>query len=89
MKLLSLRKPLAQRRLAGRWTRGFLTVPMGRRALCGLEGVVIQQDRGGWIMPAGRGWVFYFQPGHFARDLEIASYLQMLVNAIRWEPADR
>ncbi len=47
-----------------------------------IDGRVIMQDRGGWMMPAGKGWVFYFQPGHFARDLENPNYSQIIANAI-------
>jgi trehalose utilization protein len=47
---------------------------------------MLMQDRAGWMMPAGRGWIFYFQPGHNARDFEHPSFLQILVNAIEWKP---
>jgi hypothetical protein len=50
------------------------------------EGRMLMQDRAGWMMPAGRGWIFYFQPGHNARDFEHPSFLQILVNAIEWKP---
>jgi hypothetical protein len=49
------------------------------------SGRPVMQDRGGWVMPAGKGHVFYFQPGHFARDFEHAAFLQMLINAARWQ----
>jgi type 1 glutamine amidotransferase len=51
-----------------------------------VEGRTIMQDRAGWLMPAGKGWVIYFQMGHEARDFENASYLQMIVNALEWKP---
>ncbi|MBI1896413.1 MAG: ThuA domain-containing protein [Acidobacteria bacterium] len=51
-----------------------------------IDGRVIMQDRGGWMMPAGKGWVFYFQPGHFARDLQNESYSRIIMNAIEWQP---
>ena len=44
------------------------------------------QDRGGWMMRTGKGCVFYFQPGHFAKDFENPQYLQILLNAIEWTP---
>jgi hypothetical protein len=51
-----------------------------------VEGRTLMQDRAGWMMPAGRGWIFYFQPGHNASDFEHPSYLQMIVNAMEWKP---
>jgi hypothetical protein len=49
-----------------------------------VEGRTIMQDRAGWVMPAGKGWIVYFQMGHEARDFEHPSYLQMIVNAMEW-----
>jgi hypothetical protein len=51
-----------------------------------VEGRTIMQDRAGWILPAGKGWVIYFQMGHEARDFESPPYVQMIVNAIEWKP---
>ena len=51
-----------------------------------VEGRTIMQDRAGWLMPAGRGWIVYFQMGHQARDFEYPAYLQMILNAISWKP---
>lgn len=65
----------------------------GRRktVLLGMKGEVdgqtVMQDRGGWTMPAGKGWVFYFQPGHFARDFEEPNYARILANTIQWKPS--
>ena len=50
------------------------------------EGRTIMQDRAGWLMPAGKGWVVYFQMGHEPRDFEHPSYLQLIVNAVEWRP---
>lgn len=49
-----------------------------------VEGKLIEQDRGGWMKAAGKGWIFYFQPGHFARDFGNKGYMQVLTNAVRW-----
>jgi hypothetical protein len=51
-----------------------------------VEGRTLMQDRAGWVKPAGRGWVVYFQPGHEARDYEHPSFFQMIVNAVEWKP---
>lgn len=50
-----------------------------------VSGKTYMQDRAGWLKRAGRGYVFYFQPGHRAEDYTPA-YVQILVNAITWKP---
>jgi len=47
-------------------------------------GKVIMQDRSGWLKRAGRGWVFYFQPGHCASDFANPNYAQIVLNALTW-----
>ena len=64
----------------------------GRRktVLFGMKGVIAgktyMQDRAAWTMPTGTGLVFYFQPGHFARDFQNRTYAQILLNAVEWQP---
>lgn len=48
-------------------------------------GRVYMQDRAGWVMPAGEGQVFYFQPGHRAEDFRNPGYAQILLNAVEME----
>lgn len=60
------------------------TVLFGLKATA--DGRTYMQDRGGWILTAGKGHVFYLQPGHHPRDFEHPGYLQILVNAVRWQP---
>jgi hypothetical protein len=50
------------------------------------DGKVYAQDRAGWLMPAGKGQVFYFQPGHSALDFENRDYAQIVLNALEWRP---
>lgn len=45
----------------------------------------IMQDRGGWYKPAGKGYVFYLQPGHAATDMD-TNYCQIIMNCITWKP---
>ncbi len=45
------------------------------------------QNTAGWYKPAGKGWVFYFMPGHSAREFEQPIYSQMVLNAVVWKPA--
>jgi trehalose utilization protein len=52
-------------------------------------GKAVMQDRGGWLKPAGKGHVFYFQPGHQAADFEHPGFARILVNAARWRPGVR
>lgn len=44
------------------------------------------QDRSAWCMPAGKGWVFYAQPGHTARDFAHPVYARILANAVIYRP---
>ena len=46
----------------------------------------IMQDRSGWYKPFGKGWVFYFQPGHAASDFRHRGYCQMIWNCLTWRP---
>ena len=51
-----------------------------------VDGKACMQDRAGWMMPCGEGFVFYFQPGHHARDFQNRDYAQILLNAVEWAP---
>jgi hypothetical protein len=50
-----------------------------------IGGAVYMQDTGGWVMRAGKGWVFYLQPGHFGRDFEVPQLRQVLLNCLSWK----
>ncbi|MBK9137395.1 MAG: ThuA domain-containing protein [Verrucomicrobia bacterium] len=50
------------------------------------EGGEWMQERAGWFKPAGRGWLFYFQPGHSVRDFEEATFRRLVINAIVYDP---
>jgi hypothetical protein len=43
------------------------------------------QDTAGWYKPAGKGWVFYFMPGHSATEFEHPIYSQIVLNAVVWK----
>jgi type 1 glutamine amidotransferase len=51
-----------------------------------IGGNVYMQDTGGWVMKAGKGWMFYLQPGHFGRDFEVPQFRQVLLNCVNWKP---
>ena len=59
------------------------TVLLGMKAEA--SGRLVMQDRGGWMMPAGKGWVFYFQPGHYGTDFADPVYSQIILNSLAWK----
>jgi len=50
------------------------------------SGQTYMQDSAGWYRPLEKGLVFYFMPGHSARDFENPSYSRILVNALKYKP---
>ena len=62
------------------------TVLFGFDAVDPDTGKEYRQDRDGWYKPAGKGWVFYYQPGHRASDFEHPAYLQIIHNTLAWQP---
>ena len=59
------------------------TVLFGFRAETA-DGKVVMQDRSGWYKPAGKGWVFYLQPGHCVSDFQNRGYCQVILNCLTW-----
>lgn len=49
-------------------------------------GKTYMQDRSGWYKPRGKGWAFYFQPGHAVSDFEHKNYCQILLNCLTFKP---
>ena len=62
------------------------TLLFGMKCKDPVGGAVYMQDTGGWVMKAGKGWVFYLQPGHFGRDFEVPQLRQVLLNCLSWKP---
>lgn len=52
----------------------------------GADGKVWMQERAGWCKPAGKGWLFYFMPGHSVLEFENPAYTRIIANAIVWRP---
>ena len=50
------------------------------------DGVSFTQPAGGWVMRTGKGYSFYFQAGHEARDFAHPVYQQILINCVLWKP---
>lgn len=47
------------------------------------------QDRSGWYKKYGKGWIFYYQPGHQANDFKHPSYMQIIKNTLQWKPENK
>ena len=62
------------------------TVLFGYRYRDEKTGQVMMEDRNGWYKPAGKGWLFYFQPGDAATDFQNRNYCQILWNSLTWQP---
>lgn len=62
------------------------TVLFGFHCVDPTTGKEYRQDRGGWYKAVGKGWIFYYQPGHRASDFEHPAYLQILHNTLIWQP---
>lgn len=63
------------------------TVLFGFRYEDPKTGKVYMQDRSGWIKRVGRGYAFYFHPGHTVSDFEKPNYCQILLNCLTWKPS--
>lgn len=50
------------------------------------DGTVWMQNTAGWYQAAGKGVVFYFQPGHSPADFENPTFARLLLNTIIWRP---
>jgi hypothetical protein len=62
------------------------TVLLGFKYTDAKSGKVYQQDRGGWLKPAGNGWIIYLMAGHSVKDFQNAAYAQIVLNAVVWKP---
>lgn len=65
---------------------GARTVLLGVKYREPATGRVWMQDRAGWLRPAGKGWIVYFQPGYSLRDFQEAAYMRLILNAVLFEP---
>ena len=60
------------------------TVLFGSHCVDPESGETTMQDRCVWYKAAGRGWIFYLQPGHKAGDFENENFCQIIVNCVAW-----
>lgn len=49
------------------------------------SGKTYVQDRAGWHKRSGRGQIFYFMPGHSAKEFYHPVYRQLLLNAVQFQ----
>lgn len=42
----------------------------------------------GWYKPAGKGWLFYLQPGHADSDFRNPGFYQVILNCLNWKAND-
>lgn len=47
---------------------------------------VYEQPTAGWYKQVGKGYVFYYMPGHNAFDFDNTIYAQILANTLLWKP---
>jgi len=62
------------------------TILMGLKFRDAKSRVTYMQDRAAWYKKAGKGIIFYFMPGHSAKEFENPAYAQILVNAVEYQP---
>ena len=46
----------------------------------------LMQPTSGWYKSAGKGWLFYYQPGHSPTDFADKNFKQILLNTLLWQP---
>jgi hypothetical protein len=62
------------------------TVLLGLKYEDRKSGKTYTQDTAGWYRPAGKGWVFYFMPGHSVRDFQQPAFQRIVLNAVIFKP---
>ena len=67
------------------WT-GPRTLLLGLKYADQKSGKTYAQDTAGWYKRAGKGWVFYFMPGHSARDFQHPAFVRIVLNTIIFTP---
>jgi hypothetical protein len=66
--------------------KGPRTILMGLKYTDATSGKVWWQRTAGWCKPAGKGWIFYFMPGHTVHEFENPAYARLVMNAVIWKP---
>jgi hypothetical protein len=64
---------------------GTRTLLLGMKYTDPKNGKVYMQPTAGWLLPSGKGVVFYFMMGHRAEDFDNAAYRRILDNAVEYQ----
>lgn len=62
------------------------TVLFGYRHVDRENGYTRMEDTAGWMKPAGKGWLFYLQPGHAEHDFSHSHFARIILNCLDWQP---
>lgn len=65
--------------------QGTRTLLLGMKYTEPKTGKVYMQPTAGWLLPSGKGAVFYFMMGHRAEDFDNAAYRRILDNAVEYQ----
>ncbi len=60
------------------------TVLLGLKFFDERNNQLFMQDRAGWYRKSGKGYIFYFMPGHSSLEFQNKNYSQMILNAINF-----
>lgn len=63
---------------------GERTLLLGTKYTDARTGHVYMQDTAGWMLPTGKGTIFYFMMGHRVEDFQNAAYRRLLSNAVEY-----
>jgi type 1 glutamine amidotransferase len=66
--------------------KGERTLLLGLRYKDAKTGQEWHQAHAGWHRPAGKGWIYYFLPGHSVREFQEPAYTRMILNAVIHKP---
>ncbi len=50
------------------------------------EDAQVMQPTSGWYQKTGKGWLFYYQPGHQIADFQNRNLKQIILNTLEWKP---
>jgi hypothetical protein len=66
--------------------KGERTLLLGLRYKDAKTGKQWEQGHAGWYRPTGKGWIYYFLPGHSIREFQDPAYARLVINAIIHKP---
>jgi len=66
--------------------KGERTLLLGLKYKDAKTGKAWAQSHAGWYRTSGKGWIYYFLPGHSIREFQHPAYLRILLNAVVHQP---